>query len=259
MQFAPDCRTGVQQEVLPGASVLAPRPHHFPSQQRCLQGAQHTDISFHQRLHLFGRFSVVVASSSTRSLDHAYTAHVFDKGTIFTPLRPDDTVTTLAAHLERPGTGTRLVDAHFTKGDRNHTAYDQVKIDLGRGRLCAVQKPGTAQEALYLVHQSAQFFLQTTAISHVLKFVAKRSVVPWIRQAKIVKDFRAGREQSEDFEQLLRLCKQVSVQATTTPGFVSLAQFSRYRKRFVVAILIGNQPELNVFNNFLPGSLRRKR
>ena len=214
-----------QQDLLPGASVLAPRPLHHPSPPLTRQGRQQHEVVFHQRLCLLGRFSLVVSSTSTHSATSgkAYAAHVFDKGTLFTPFCPDATVSTLATHLESPDTD--VVNAHFTKNDRNRIAYDQVKIDLGRGRLFAVQKPGTALDVLYLVHQSTQFFLQTTAISHLLEFVAKRSGAPWIRKARLVKDVGAGQHRNEDFEQLLRLCKQVSVHPSAVP--ISPTQYNR--------------------------------
>ena len=157
---------------------------------------------------------------TSRPLSHSYTAQVFDKGTLFTPSGPYNMLSNL---LERPE--ANFVDALFTKSDTNSVAFEQVKFDLGRGRLFAVQKPGTSLDVLYLVHQSTQFFLQTTAISHLLEFVAKRSGAPWIRKARLVKDVSAGQHRNEDFEQLLRLCKQVFAHPTAVP--TSPTQYNR--------------------------------
>ena len=82
-----------QQDLLPGASVLAPRPLHHPSPPLTRQGRQQHEVVFHQRLCLLGRFSLVVSSTSTHSATSgkAYAAHVFDKGTLLTPFCPDAT------------------------------------------------------------------------------------------------------------------------------------------------------------------------
>ena len=171
---------------------------------------------------------MAVSSTLTHSStsDRAYAAYVFDNGTLFSPLCPDATVRTLATHLE--SSDTNVVRAHFTRNDRNRIAHDQVKIDLGRGRLFAVQKPGTALDVLYLVNESAQFFLQTTAISHLSDYAVKRSGAPWIRKARLVKDLSAGQERNEDFEELLRLCKQDwDIRSTFVP--LSQALYSRCR------------------------------
>ena len=203
-------------ELLPGASVLSPRPRDHTS--HAWKGQ--SEVAFHQRLCLLGRFSVVVSSSSTRPLNHPYTAHVFDKGTLFTP----SSYNMLSNLLERPE--ANFVDAHFTKSDTNALAFEQVKFDLGRGRLFSVQRPGTPLDVLYLVHQSAQLFLHTTAISHLQEFVAKKSGAPWIRQARL-RALRAGTQRNEDFEQLMRICKQAPVHSTAAGMLNSPAQLHR--------------------------------
>ena len=206
------------QELLPGASVLTPRPRGNPSQ--AWQGQN--EVVFHQKICILGRFSVVLSSAlftneagmvylrTTRPLSHSYTAQVFDKGTLFTPSGPYNMLSNL---LERPEAS--FVDALFTKSDTNSVAFEQVKFDLGRGRLFAVQRPGALSDVLCLFHQGAQFFLHTTALSHLQEFVASKSGAPWICQARL-RALRAGTQRNEDFEQLMRICKQAPVTSTTT-------------------------------------------
>ena len=213
------------QELLPGASVLTPRPRDHPSQ--AWQGQN--EVVFHQKICILGRFSVVLSSSlftneagmvylrTTRPLSHSYTAHVFDKGTLFSP----SSYNMISNLLERPE--ANFVDALFTKSDTNS---EQVRFDLGRGRLFAVQRPGALSDVLCLFHQGAQFFLHTTAISHLQEFVASKSGAPWICQARL-RALRAGTQRNEDFEQLMRICKQAPVTSTTAGVLNSPAQFHR--------------------------------
>ena len=216
------------QELLPGASVLTPRPRDHPSQAWQRQN----EVVFHQKICILGRFSVVLSSAlftneagmvylrTTRPLSHFYTAHIFDKGTLFSP----SSYNMISNLLERPE--ANFVDALFTKSDTNPVAFELVKFDLGRGNLFAVQRPGTPLDVLYLVHQGAQFFLHTTALSHLQEFVARKSGAPWIRQAHL-RALREGTQRNEDFEQLMQICKQPPVTSTTTGVLNSPVQFHR--------------------------------
>merc|ERR1719245_2327574 len=163
----------------------------------------------------------MVCLRTTRPLSHSYTAHVFDKGTLFTPSGPYSMLSNLLEHPE-----ANFVDALFTKSDTNSVAFEQVKFDLGRGRLFAVPRPGALSDVLCLFHQGAQFFLHTTAISHLQEFVASKSGAPWICQARL-RALRAGTQRNEDFEQLMRICEQPPVTSTTTGVLNSPVQLHR--------------------------------
>ena len=189
---------------------LLPRTSRPPQEPEPHQKQKQHNVAFRQELCLLGRFSVEISSNSA-SPDKAYAAHVFDKGTLFTY---DAAVGMLAALDERSASGAVCVSAFFTRNNRSRVAHDKVNIDLGRGSDCfSVSKPGTALDVLFLVDRGAQFFLQATAISHLMEFVSKRSATPWLRRARLVSDIGAcgaGWQRSDDFKRLLRLCKVAS-------------------------------------------------
>ena len=126
---------------------------------------------------LLGVFAVTLSTAILDSMK--YVAVVMYKGTLFVP--HDEALPLLNGNLELG----KKYDIKFVWQDPFRVSFDQVELNLGVKKYC-VENPGSADMVVNQLSEKPIFYLQTTGVEQVDKFLVRKRQCRWVLDAKLL-------------------------------------------------------------------------
>ena len=168
-----------QVRVAPTTPPIVPNTGSIPQQPPITPG--HPRL---EKARLLGLFAVTLSTANLDSMK--YVAVVMDKGTLLVP--HDEALPLLNGNLEL---GKRY-NIKLARQDPGRVSFDRVELNLGVKKYC-VEKPGSAAKVVNQLSEKPSFYLQTTAVVRVDRFLVRERQRRWVLEAKLLGDgFWAG-------------------------------------------------------------------